>query len=809
MTTSHRMLFWIFLPALIFLAAFHAVSSGSASAPAGTATVSPTPTRLPSPTPNLPPAGASAYRLKSWKESNVDSVIALVNHDQEKLKELEFDSSYEWYSYSIYESRDFDQTAITLLRESLLRFPDSAEQDSWDKQLLNRLLASRDANSFEMLGSRIEEALNTDSEIYADLSGWLQTNYPEVALASSQNVNDLFGSGNQGQLIKLDVNTYMSGLLGIQIDTLGKYHVYPITKTWQSIIQENWTVTTDDLNGDGTPEIAIQIYFYTIGFTHACTQQIDIYEWNGKSFIDLALNLGFFSSNSDYGNCGGWEYRPGDNGTKILTSKHIQGGLDETPNTFIRNKNYAWNGIQFEWIGKEILPFQNLDDPVAAANWAYEAGPQNEQAFNILKETVIEWPSELEKDWGPAAQDYFRYKLGLWYAFRGDKPNATETLNQVRDHPTHPEFKVTSQMAGAFLQRYSSQGSFAGCSSVIHTLWAEYMSFRNPTFLIYDFDPNQILSTWGLMDAGWGEYYYAFWPMQGRGQEAVICSLAEAFQSSLARAPIHNQAELIDWFTRNQVPWNGLQTADLNGDGLTDWLVMVNTAQPSYRNLWALIQGPSGIKAINIDTLSTPSNSITAYRAFQPAKEAGTFHAYQINQNVLIFHLIQSGEKLAVDIDFTAGYGWPTPHVNINGLLIDVQGQVPEQQLVVQGENGINGILSWDADMHRLKRTLTSLTQANQITQAETALFKNQNPFQAREIIQLLFRKGIQEEMPDVWSHEKFTPRNRPYLQYLLGLTYELTGNQANAVQAYYQLWHDYPYNPYAVIAGEKLERKP
>ena len=35
-----------------------------------------------------------------------------------------------------------------------------------------------------------------------------------------------------------------------------------------------------------------------------------------------------------------------------------------------------------------------------------------------------------------------------------------------------------------------------------------------------------------------------------------------------------------------------------------------------------------------------------------------------------------------------------------------------------------------------------------------------------------------------------------PYLQYLLGLAYELTGDESNAVRLYWQIWHDYPKIP-------------
>ena len=43
-------------------------------------------------------------------------------------------------------------------------------------------------------------------------------------------------------------------------------------------------------------------------------------------------------------------------------------------------------------------------------------------------------------------------------------------------------------------------------------------------------------------------------------------------------------------------------------------------------------------------------------------------------------------------------------------------------------------------------------------------------------------------------------------LEYLLGLAYELSGNERYAVNTYWWLWHDYPDTIYAVLAGHKLE---
>ena len=47
-----------------------------------------------------------------------------------------------------------------------------------------------------------------------------------------------------------------------------------------------------------------------------------------------------------------------------------------------------------------------------------------------------------------------------------------------------------------------------------------------------------------------------------------------------------------------------------------------------------------------------------------------------------------------------------------------------------------------------------------------------------------------------------------PEMLYLLGLAHEMQGHEVQAVAAYWQLWHDYPTDPYTLMAAAKLERQ-
>jgi tetratricopeptide (TPR) repeat protein len=73
----------------------------------------------------------------------------------------------------------------------------------------------------------------------------------------------------------------------------------------------------------------------------------------------------------------------------------------------------------------------------------------------------------------------------------------------------------------------------------------------------------------------------------------------------------------------------------------------------------------------------------------------------------------------------------------------------------------------------------------------------------------LLTRWQSEEAIPllrDILDYPDY--HGKPRIFYLLGLAYELAGDTQNAVQTYWELWHNYPESAYARLAQAKLELK-
>ncbi len=94
----------------------------------------------------------------------------------------------------------------------------------------------------------------------------------------------------------------------------------------------------------------------------------------------------------------------------------------------------------------------------------------------------------------------------------------------------------------------------------------------------------------------------------------------------------------------------------------------------------------------------------------------------------------------------------------------------------------------WDAESQTFKDDLL-----------EYKLFVENDPKTAVEI--------AQAALP-IWDRQakKFASWDADHHYYLAGLAYQMAGDDQKAAQIYWQLWHDYPESPYALIARAKLE---
>jgi len=82
----------------------------------------------------------------------------------------------------------------------------------------------------------------------------------------------------------------------------------------------------------------------------------------------------------------------------------------------------------------------------------------------------------------------------------------------------------------------------------------------------------------------------------------------------------------------------------------------------------------------------------------------------------------------------------------------------------------------------------------------EYKLIVEHDPVAAAEIskiiVPLLFEG--KDRYSSAWWYQRY--------YYLCGLSFELSGDQQKAVEIYWEIWHDFPNSPYALLARYKLE---
>lgn len=723
--------------------------------PTPTKTHTLTPTTTPTFVPTLPPAtvatGSEGYRLRDWRFQDAQLAIS---EAEGKIANYTFDSPG---SYTI---SDFTGYLTVLEREVLQRFPNDTLKAGVHWKLSNNE-ASYDSplRSVKHFLQAVETELNSGLSTLDTLSQTLR--YYGFTVLGIYPATNIFGDGQSAIVFNITAGRYEEGsiILIITGSQPGHYRTYSLYPDWQILYWYDLaTILVTDLNGNGQPDIQRIYTWYGIGFGAGyCGSQFSLYEWQGHfpegEFVDVAQNIRPVSIDND-GECNNelWEIGlPQENGTQpVISVVNRYAGYETTSsctNYELRTK-YIWNGLTYQR-DSETANTPNPTDPAwCGILWADWAGGLNNQAVSLLSDALSNWPIEVDEIWGPSAQDYFRFKLGTWYALRGEKDLAQSTLQSVRDHPNNPQFTVASEMARVYLMDYQSHhDSLTGCRAALQAFYNTRAQF--PPDAPYGGGPKNMLDAWGFLAPYW------HW---GNEAGSNICDLKDALRQSIRNFRPKSTTELLDWFNQRQIAVGTVVQADLNDDGVQDWVGLVRESSlECCWMIWALIRDDVGLNALLVKDLYQPTNGFFAkldqskLDLAYPPLNIFTLNDYQAAFQ--IFKLPNSPE-IVLNLIFSHG-------------VITVPAPAPDELQI-----------------------------------AEQTLLETSDLPKALELLQSQLAKSLTE--PD--DDRNHLPRIRPRLLYLLGLAHELSGHEREAVQAYWQLWHDYPDSPYTLMARRKLE---
>jgi hypothetical protein len=727
-----------------------------------------------------------------------------------------------------YEEEDWPPVVVALNRELITRYPTSI----YYREAFSRFVTPQDIgimgwygvnDRLDRFSQALQKALNDPTtgfplsqESVTKLSQLLSP-YEGLEVKQILPANNLTGDGSHAWVIELRMEA-SGGVVAVIGSGPGTYKVISPQRDWFIFLWSDQEITVQDLNANGIPEIAVHYSYWGTGMTHACTEEFHLFEWDGSKFRDLSPNLET-SANTDAGECLNFEFTPGPNGTKAISTGNVISsdcsfGDIWMAGSLTIERIYEWNGSVFQLARLQVHPLEKSMPEGQIINkctlsWVNEAGPSNSQAFQMLPDLLATPDQTLKQgfaeQWGPAYRDYFSFKLGTWYAMHGQRSQAVELLTQVRDHPIDSDYQAASKLASAFLGAYPSVGAYAGCQATSNLLPInEFPSDHGLTLFL---DTQAMQNAWGFSDPLWsiGGCSTLFSGPIGREDPMNVCSLTDAFRLTIQGQSFSSSESLSRWLTSQKIPFTGLTQVDLNHDGVQDWLVLLGTGQNQTYHLWALLQTGRRINPIwLVDTQRHTANIPVAWDIYHPVPQSDPYIIYQWTDGIEIFKLTsRNGKTVAERAHETVGY---YDGGNYLGFTIQPSENASGDHLIIPTSVADWIELAWVPETNSLVIVNSPKIEENQkISAAEKLLFDDREPDKAVESIQKLLDSSLLEDGYDY----KDPPRSRPYLQYLLGLAYEMKGDTRNAFLAYWTLWNNYPLHPLSYVVQQKLESKP
>jgi hypothetical protein len=800
--------------------------------PALTATQAPSSRETPTPQMTVIPAtavwgdppndSASSYTLKAW-----DAEIAwkFINTQPPSFPQNSDGRAYE-------EIADWAKVKLMVLHEIAARFPDSIyASEAVETSLKFNSEIYAPSAPIEPFRAAFEAALNDTPNVEISPTG-LTTLLTEKLPANSSQVvealpaNNLLGNGKPGWVLDVRAGGFYYGMALALAGEPGAYRVVSPRAEWSIFTWNDQKILSYDLNANGVPEIAIHDSYWGTGSSHFCREEFALFEWNDGRFTDLTPDLWTYAQR-DFANCLDFEFVPGPNGTQAITTGTVIEPLcsitndpddaDRRLSAPAMKRRYEWNGTFFSLAQDELVPLATSNLNPCTLDWVNQAGPANDQAFQLLPTLLAETDptltSSFEEEFGPAYLDYFRFQLGTWYAMRGQQTQAWALLTQVRDAPANPNFDTASQLAEAFLQSYRDTGSYAGCAAADKVLDFNFPQNSIPIPPIPPLNSSGIREDWGFSNWLWG---WRVGPIFSRSivhQDALdSCSLATAFLFAIQRQSFTNTEALTHWLTQQHIPYTGLEEGDVDGDGRRDWLLLVGTGKEQSLQCWVLLnKGNFTLPLWVSETGQTLGNIPATWNTFtNPPGNRLTI--YQWPSGMIIFRVVSQPEWTGIEVIHQSSYkeflGFTLQPIETKSLKTDGPSEI---KVLTAGKNFWKPdwyILGWDSASNTVRVTNSpQLIQDQQVQQAESLIFDKANPIAATKVISQLL--SLENNLLDFDMTEyNRLPTVRPYLLYLQGLAYEMSGEEPKAIEAYWTLWHDFPIHPLSYVVQQKLEKR-
>ena len=716
-----------------------------------------------------------------------------------------------------------DEYIRMLAKEILIRFPDLEDRDDiyWDLVYREGTWYKPNKIFFDDFLKLSENVLNSaiDSPEASLEKVLRQNNFNVINRYEAPN---LFGDDQSAEVWQVDHKSiYYEGgvLIGLHKDEQNIYRVHPIWDDWTifSYRQGLSEVQLSDHNANDQLEITSII---TAGERLFWRSELDLYEWQGAypngRFVNIAEAVDGVEGNyfdTIYTNVWSFEATEQSRGKSIQSVKTRETWTGEECHNYQLETRYKWINTRYYKITVDrLIPFDTTQPKHCSIGWASLAleddkltDDERVQAASLLKDALNDWPVKATEIWGPSAEDYFRWKLGIWYVQNNQIDVASTLLKQVRDLPAHTDIETLSEMAEIYLREYeATQNSNLACQAA-HDV-ALLALIDAPEF----YDEEAVQQALGITEPIWSQVFYA---LETKQLPNIFCTVErdyfqEQFSKLVEQTRSTNADELIAVIEATEsITIQDLIQDDITGDGRSSWLALVYDKQYKEQQLWGLVEQAGFLTTtrISIPLLANSDQNKLNLHTVYLNKEIPHANVVKLNNNVVIFAMDTQSGSLQVRNLFS--------HSRAKSYKIDTNNSKVVLTIMLPDVPPSEITYIWDTQ--QAKFILQSLENKAERSQrfAQTKLAQQTLTMLEENLLdfnQSSHRDDVTGKLP---SLEEIAGPNyvdgidiHPYLRYLIGLTYELNGDETQAVEIYWRLWREYPNSPYTTLARSKLE---
>ena len=747
-----------------------------------------------------PTPGATTNYLKDWSEKDALALINLIDTYARQINSREKCSFWSECLSTVFRTYTEAEEMLGLsIREALYRYPNSTIRDKLRWQLaLTDAITQRPPLPDEALEKLLEEGLTQGRfnplRLDSDLKPY------GFRVVKTLLVENLFGDGQGNYVFLVTVDGQSLGtvqrdgldgyIAALRYNLNGDADIVKVESIWEFGYSTSYDFFAEELTGDNQPELITEF-----GVVNGSSQgiRLNIFQWRNNRFESVTPtgdSIRYMTDGDLYWQIGSTQYQ------NLPTIQIVESAM--APGRII-TETYSWGDGALNLTERIVRPFQPFSCPSLYGLPYFDIETQIAMADICLSE----WPTSESESLGPSYPDYLRFYRAMLQLSKSQN-DALASLQAIINDPVNPDNLTVSRAAQAYIENFKSSLDLYRACQAANSIMDETLDSGDASF-------SQIVEKWGYFPP-------ATMPSQICSESEAITMMVDYWNS----AGLVQDTSIVNLLEQAGVTIQSQEVLDLNENGFDDLVAIVpsNSFWGTCFDIWVFVHYQNNLASDKIMMYCDSRESPLPELSIETLKLIGNdlpMHIIHTKSDLLIFQISQNNKDGLVhkllETDNVERYSIRREDQNVSIFVFydeSVDGrldyQVREREVFLGSGSTMNGaIYEWSrlSQNFVLSKRLADNPFGENLEdvsiRVEEVLFDESNPTEAMSILELL----LSEPEPDYYFHY-----SRPRLYYLLGLVYELLGEEQKALDTYLQLWEDYPDSAYIMMIREKIRRE-